>query len=201
MAAWILLGGSGDADTGPRRPRPLRGVGRAREPSTKACAASRPAPRAVGPTTPGQLHLRERHGDGPARVPGRRVVRPDGHGGRVRWSSLGVCQGLPSTWAVGADRPTAQSSAVQLVVRCVEPDPDAEAVEVPVPPVVGTHPKVSRSSGEPGTPGVSWVNSCPPVAVSPPADPGNTLTAPASMAARTRSPQERRRPGRRSRRG
>ena len=59
---------------------------------------------------------------------------------------------------------------------------------MPVPPVVRDHLKVSSSSGEPGTPGVSWVNSCPPVVVSPPAEPYSTLTAPAAPKALTFSP-------------
>src|SRR5215211_2561904 len=51
------------------------------------------------------------------------------------------------------------------------------------PPAANAHPKMSQRSATPPT----WVNSRPPVAVRPAAEPGRTLTAPAPMVVPTRS--------------
>ena len=102
---------------------------------------------------------------------GRRMMRPAGPETDLALPPQVQCQlpRLPTTWAVGTDRPTAQGSAVQLAVRCAEPGADAPAdvVACPARPAARAAPNASSRSAVPGTPGLFWVNSCPPVVVKP----------------------------------
>src|SRR6266511_4304019 len=76
------------------------------------------------------------------------------------------------------------------VCRSVECDGGevAAAVELYGPKAASASPRKSSNSTLSGTPGVSWVNSWLPIPVSPPADPGSTLTAPANSKEPTVSP-------------
>jgi transposase-like protein len=88
--------------------------------------------------------------------------------------------------AAGTGRPDTGASRVQrrdAVLRALEPGPEAEADAVagPESPAANAKPKPSNASAALPTPGgLFWVNSRPPVVVSPVDEPGSTLAAPAS---------------------
>ena len=194
---------SGDRVT-PTRGRAGRvrwGVGRAREP-LKQSMRRFPAG-AQGRWTPHAWAASpwERDGVVLARVPGRRVVGPDSLETDSALPPYVQCQlpRLPTTWAVGTDRPTALRSAVQCVVRCVEPDPDAEAVGARA--AGGQRPPEGvEQLGRAGDPRSVLGEQLPAGGGQPAGRPYSTLTAPAAPKALTFSP-ERQPPSQRSRRG
>ena len=92
----------------------------------------------------------------------------------------------PLSWAVMTPlrrlwRAASPLSGRRLVARAARQHQGA------YPALKATPPNWSKASATPGTPGLFWVNSWPPVAVSPPAEPGITLTAPAPCALPTAS--------------
>src|SRR6266508_5098926 len=89
-------------------------------------------------------------------------------------------------WITSAGR-TYRRATVRRSVEC-DGGEVAAAVEPYGPKAASASPRKSSNSTLSGTPGVSWVNSWLPIPVSPPADPGSTLTAPANSKEPTVSP-------------
>ena len=90
----------------------------------------------------------------------------------TRNSDVGACGWLTGHWLVGVLDALGLGAA-----GAAEASPEG--------PAARASPNQSPGSAAPGTPELSWVNSRPPLVVSPLAEPGRTLTAPASATAPT----------------
>jgi hypothetical protein len=203
-----MTAGPGRPPLRPRPPRRGRAPGRARHrphpgdvrpgrrdrgPWLLAPAVPPPArpPRAPGrPQHRGlpALVLRALDGQPAGRRGGRRGVRPRllGPGGvragfddyRATFPRSGPTRSPGSCWPSSGPDPLLLGGHDTTAGPPVG-GPGGPAASRCYPALKATPPNWSKASATPGTPGLFWVNSWPPVAVSPPAEPGITLTAPA----------------------